>query len=119
MTTLPDGSDVGFRIVTGTLDPAKRSHLLRTLEASPLTRSRAGARHLMKHAAVSDVANDPRLLAIARVFLGPSTVPYRATLFDKPSARNWLLTWPRDIALPIQERGDLAGWDSLSISRDT
>ena len=40
MMTLPDGSDVGFRIVNGTLDPAETSHLLRTLEASPLTRPR-------------------------------------------------------------------------------
>ena len=58
MTPLPDSSDVGFRTVNGTLDPAETSHLLRTLEASPLTRSRAGARHLMEHPAVSDVAND-------------------------------------------------------------
>ena len=47
------GSDLGFRIVGDALDPAETSHLLRTLEASPLARSRAGARHLMKHSAVS------------------------------------------------------------------
>jgi hypothetical protein len=74
-------------------------------EASPLTRSRAGARQLI-HPAVSDVANPPRLLAIASGFLGPSAVPYRATLFDKSSARNWLVTWHQDIALPLKERRD-------------
>jgi ectoine hydroxylase-related dioxygenase (phytanoyl-CoA dioxygenase family) len=115
MTTFPDGSDLGFRIVGGVLDPAETSHLLRRLEASPLTRSRAGARHRMKHSAVSEVANDPRLLAIASGFLGPSAVPYRATLFDKSSARNWLVTWHQDVALPLQERRDVPGWGSWSI----
>jgi ectoine hydroxylase-related dioxygenase (phytanoyl-CoA dioxygenase family) len=114
MTTLPDGSDVGFRIVSGTLDPSETSHLLRTLEESPLTRSRAGARHLMKHPAVSDVANDPRLLEIARRFLGSSTVPFRATIFDKSSARNWLVSWHQDTALPLQERRDVPGWGPWS-----
>ena len=115
MTTLPDGSDVGFRIVNGTLDPAETSDLLRTLEASPLTRSRAGARHVMKQPAISDVAKDPRLLAIASGFLGPSAVPFRATLFDKSSARNWLVPWHQDTALPLQERRDVPGWGPWSI----
>jgi phytanoyl-CoA dioxygenase PhyH len=115
MTTLPDSSDLGFRIVSGVLGPAEASDLLRTLETSPLTRSRAGARHLMKHAAVSGVANDSRLLAIASGFLGPCPVPYRATLFDKSSARNWLVPWHQDTALPLQERLDVAGWGPWSV----
>jgi hypothetical protein len=115
MTTLPDGSDLGFRIVSGVLDPAETSDLLRALEASPLTRSRAGARHLMKHLAISGVSKDPRLLAIASGFIGPSAVPYRATLFDKSSARNWLVTWHQDIALPLQERRDVPGWGPWSV----
>ena len=115
MTTLPDASDLGFRIVSGVLDRAETSALLRALEASPLTRSRAGARHLMKQPAVSDVANDPRLLAIASGFLGPSAVPFRATLFDKSSARNWLVPWHQDTALPLLERRDVPGWGPWSI----
>src|SRR4029453_5353822 len=72
-----DLPDPGFRIVDGVLDLAETSALLRTLEASELTRSRAGARHLMKHPAVARVASDPRLMEIARGFLGPSPAPYR------------------------------------------
>ena len=115
MTTGPGSSDVGFRIVSGALRPAETSDLLRTLEASPLTRSRAGARHLMKHPAVTDVAHDPRLMAIASAFLGASAVPYRATLFDKSSARNWLVPWHQDTALPLQERRDVPGWGPWSL----
>jgi ectoine hydroxylase-related dioxygenase (phytanoyl-CoA dioxygenase family) len=119
MTTLPDGSGLGFRIVSGRLDHAETSRLLRTLEASPLDRSRAGARHLMKHPAVADVANDPRLLAIASGFLGPSAVSFRATLFDKSSARNWLVPWHQDTALPLQERRDVPGWGPWSTKAGT
>jgi ectoine hydroxylase-related dioxygenase (phytanoyl-CoA dioxygenase family) len=114
MTTFPDGTAPGFRIVSGVLDPAETLHLLRTLEAASLTRSRAGARHLMKQPTVSEIASDPRLLAIASGFLGPSAMPYRATLFDKSSARNWLVTWHQDVALPLQERRDVPGWSSWS-----
>jgi len=115
MAAAPGDNDGGFRIVNAVLALSEAADLLRTLEASPLTRSRAGARHLMKHPAVSDVANDPRLLEIARGFLGPSTVPFRATLFDKSSARNWLVPWHQDTALPLQERRDVPGWGPWSI----
>ena len=97
MAVTPGGNDDGFRIVNAVLALSETADLLRTLEASPLTFSQAGARHLMKHPAVSDVANDPRLLAIASGFLGPSAVSFRATLFDKSSAR-WLVLWHQDTA---------------------
>jgi hypothetical protein len=115
MAVTPGGNDVGFLIVNAVLALSETARLLRTLEASPLTRSRAGARHLMKHPAVSDAANDPRLLAIARGFLGPSAVSFRATLFDKSSARNWLVPWHQDTALPLQERRDVPGWGPWSL----
>ena len=56
MAVTPGGNDVGFLIVNAVLALSETARLLRTLEASPLTRSRAGAHHLMKHPAVSDVA---------------------------------------------------------------
>jgi ectoine hydroxylase-related dioxygenase (phytanoyl-CoA dioxygenase family) len=115
MAVAPGGNDVGFLIVNAVLAPSEAARLLRTLDASLLTRSRAGARHLMKHPAVSDAANDPRLLAIASGFLGRSAVPFRATLFDKSSARNWLVPWHQDTALPLQERRDVPGWGPWSI----
>jgi hypothetical protein len=94
MTAIPGGNDDGFRIVNAVLALSETADLLRTLESSALTRSRAGARHLIKHPVVSDVANDPRLLAIASAFLGPSAVPFRTTLFEKSSTRNWLVPEP-------------------------
>jgi ectoine hydroxylase-related dioxygenase (phytanoyl-CoA dioxygenase family) len=98
------------------LDEVETHALLAAIDVLDLTRGRAGARHLMRHAAVQDVANDPRLIAIAREFLGPSAMPYRATLFDKSSSRNWLITWHQDTALPLHaRRDDVAGWGPWSI----
>jgi hypothetical protein len=42
-------------------------------------------------------------------------VPFRATLFDKSSTRNWLVPWHQDTALPLQERFDVPGWGPWSI----
>ena len=41
--------------------------------------------------AVAEMANDDRLLRIARRALGVEAVPYRATLFEKPGRANWLV----------------------------
>jgi hypothetical protein len=117
MTTLPDDGALGFRIVSGVLDPAETSHLLRRLEASPLTRSRAGARHLMKHPAVLRRCERSAAVGDRERVPGPSAVPYRATLFDKSSARNWLVTWHQDIALPLQERRDVVIGTQTLIAR--
>ena len=109
----------GYRIVSGVFDAAETTELLRAIDALGLTRGRAGARHLMRHAVVHDAANDPRMMAIAREFVGASAVPYRATLFDKSSARNWLIPWHQDTALPLRARRDgVAGWGPWSIKSE-
>jgi ectoine hydroxylase-related dioxygenase (phytanoyl-CoA dioxygenase family) len=106
----------GYCIVSSVFEADETDDLLRAIEALDLARGRAGARHLMAHAVVSDAASDPRMMAVARGFLGPSAVPYRATLFDKSSARNWLIPWHQDTALPLRERrDDVAGWGPWSV----
>ena len=80
-----------------------------------LNRSRAGARHLMRHPAVAAVARDPRLAAIARRFLKAEPIPYRATLFNKSPLNNWLVVWHQDTALPLRERRDVEGWGPWSV----
>jgi hypothetical protein len=68
-----------------------------------IERSRAGARHLMRHSVVQQLAHDPRLVALACRFLGPSAIPFRATLFDKSPANNWLGVCHQDTALPLPD----------------
>jgi hypothetical protein len=104
----------GFAIVEAVLAGTEVAELARILETSDLDRSRAGARHLMNHPAVSAVAADPRMLAIAAQFLRETAIPYKATLFDKSPARNWLVAWHQDTALPLSERREIPGWGPWS-----
>jgi len=68
----------------------------------------------MAHPAVAEVANDQRLLQIARRELGGGAVPYRATLFEKSGRANWLVVWHQDTALPLASRFDSPGWGPWS-----
>jgi ectoine hydroxylase-related dioxygenase (phytanoyl-CoA dioxygenase family) len=105
----------GFAIVPAVLDATEAAALAQTLSDGTLDRSRAGARHLMTHAAVANVAHDRRLLDIATAFLGAAPIPYRATLFDKSPHHNWLVVWHQDTALPLRERRDVPGWGPWSV----
>ena len=110
-----DATAQGFTIVEAVLGGTEVAELSRTLETSDLDRSRAGARHLMNQPVVSAVAADPRMVAIARWFLGETAIPYKATLFDKSPARNWLVAWHQDTALPLCERRENPEWGPWSI----
>jgi ectoine hydroxylase-related dioxygenase (phytanoyl-CoA dioxygenase family) len=109
-----DTTAQGFTVIEAVLDGTEVAELARTLKTPEFDRSRAGARHLMNHPAVSAVATDPRLVAIARRFLGETAIPYKATLFDKSPARNWLVAWHQDTALPLCERREIPEWGPWS-----
>jgi hypothetical protein len=105
-------ADDGFWISEGVLTTRECDRLVQTLDELP--RSRAGARHLMANLAVMDLANDERLLAAARAGLGGRAVPFRATLFEKSGASNWLVVWHQDTALPLLQRCESADWGPWS-----
>jgi hypothetical protein len=105
----------GFEIVPAVLDRSEIAMIADTLDREALERSRAGARHLMRSPVVRQLARDPRLRTIAARFVGATAVPFRATLFDKSSTRNWLVVWHQDTALPLLERRDLHGWGPWSV----
>jgi ectoine hydroxylase-related dioxygenase (phytanoyl-CoA dioxygenase family) len=68
----------------------------------------------MSNQAVNELAHDERLLRIARVALGGSAIPFRATLFAKSSDANWLIPWHQDTALPLAGRFDDPQWSAWS-----
>jgi len=65
--------------------------------------------------AVAAAARDAQLMEIARESLGTEAFPFRATLFDKSPATNWLVVWHQDTALPLQERREAPGWGPWSV----
>lgn len=107
-------SERGFAVLDTALSAVEVDGLLASLAALP-GRSRAGARHLMERAPVAALATDPRLVAAARACLGPDVLPFRATLFDKSRASNWLVTWHQDTVLPLRERTAAPGWGPWSV----
>jgi ectoine hydroxylase-related dioxygenase (phytanoyl-CoA dioxygenase family) len=105
----------GFAVIHKVLGATEISVLQEELSSAPLRRSRAGARHLLNNQTVANLAEDPRLMEIARQILGVSARPFRATLFDKSPTSNWLVVWHQDTALPLRERREVPGWGPWSV----
>jgi ectoine hydroxylase-related dioxygenase (phytanoyl-CoA dioxygenase family) len=107
-----DGS--GYGIVPGCLLSRECDEIVRALCTEAVSRSRAGARHLMSNPAVSALANDNRLTEFARGWLSRPAIPFRATLFEKSGTTNWLIPWHQDTALPLADRFEKDGWGPWS-----
>jgi hypothetical protein len=105
----------GFRIIENMFSHYECEGIIQTLENLPNKHSRAGARHLMSVPLIAELANDERLLAIARRELSVDAIPYRATLFAKTGKANWLVVWHQDTALPLRFRHQEKGWASWSM----
>lgn len=80
------------------------------LDEAALSRTRAGARHVLGVPAVQTIATDARLMALARAYVGDTAIPFRATLFDKSPTSNWLIAWHQDLALPMAGHTDDPAW---------
>lgn len=104
----------GFIITPQVLSDAECAAIADALSGADVTRSRAGARHLMANPVVAELAADSRLLAMAREQIGHSAIPFRATLFEKSSQANWLIPWHQDTALPLTNSFEAPGWGSWS-----
>ena len=79
--------------------------------------SRAGVRHALGVQPVIEMARCPQLLALVCRALGPASFPFRATLFEKTPASNWLVVWHQDTALPLVERREISGWGPWSVKQ--
>ena len=106
--------DTGFWVKPAVLSAQECNVLLERLTAASVQRSRAGARHLMSEPAVWELAIDSRLRQIAAAGIGGTAVPFRATLFEKSGASNWLVVWHQDTALPLAARFESPEWGPWS-----
>ena len=107
--------DAGFAILPAMFSHEYLDQLLQEIDESAPRRSRAGIRHALSLSPVTAVAREPQMIELAREVLGSEAFPFRATLFDKSPAANWLVVWHQDTALPLRERIDLPGWGPWSI----
>jgi ectoine hydroxylase-related dioxygenase (phytanoyl-CoA dioxygenase family) len=107
--------DAGYSIEEGVFSGPECHSLIVALSHNMNNRSRAGARHLMADPMVAAVANDHRLLRLARRSLGEAAVPFRATLFEKSGKANWLVIWHQDTALPLASHNESPEWGPWSM----
>ena len=92
----------GYSIAPQCLTGEECGEITRVVAGIP--HSRAGARHLMSHREAAALALDNRLIHLARKWLGNAADPFRATLFQKSAATNWLIPRHQDTALPLTTR---------------
>jgi hypothetical protein len=111
---MTDWDEDGFDVSPQVFRAHETELLQRTLDESPVARSRAGARHLLAEPRVAEIARDPRLTTIASAALDGPAMPFRATLFDKSQAANWLVVWHQDTALPLRAHREVPGWGPWS-----
>lgn len=95
--------------------PERVDGLLHEIDRLLPRRSRAGIRHALRLEPVAAIAGHPLLAEIASGVLGARSFPFRATLFEKSRASNWLVVWHQDTALPLRERVDVPGWGPWSL----
>jgi hypothetical protein len=109
----------GFASIPNFFSQADIARLLGGISASSAHRSRAGLRHALSLAPVSDIARQASVMELARSVLGTEAFPFRATLFDKSPKSNWLVVWHQDTALPLRQRHEVQGWGPWSVKEDS
>lgn len=105
----------GYAILPGIFERGYLDRLLQELSELAPKRSRAGLRHALRYAPVVESAQREEMIELARGVLGPDAFPFRATLFDKSPATNWLVVWHQDTALPLQAQVETPGWGPWSV----
>jgi ectoine hydroxylase-related dioxygenase (phytanoyl-CoA dioxygenase family) len=115
VSTRAEIDGLGFALLNDVFSPELIERTLEEIKRLSQHRSRAGVRHVLGLSPVANLARCPQLISIAREVLGMDAIPFRATLFEKTLAANWLVVWHQDTALPLRERHDLQGWGPWSI----
>lgn len=114
ITAIPEIAARGFAVIENVLSTAECDGLLDVLQSLPFPAGRAGMRHLMRVPEIAAAARNPRLLAIAGETLGPTAIPYKATLFEKNPNANWSIVWHQDTALPLETTFEHPEWGPWS-----
>jgi ectoine hydroxylase-related dioxygenase (phytanoyl-CoA dioxygenase family) len=110
-----NGIDAGYSITEQVFDRREMARICETLAGAELSRTKAGARHVLRVPAIRALATHPALVDLAATFVGAQAIPFRATLFDKSALSNWLVAWHQDTALPLHQRIDDSSWGPWSV----
>jgi hypothetical protein len=95
-------NDDGFAVHADVLPPELLAPLPAVFAAE--VSGRAGVRTGFGHDAVRALACSPRVRALVEPLLGRDAFAYRATLFDKNDAADWMVAWHQDLVVPVAAR---------------
>jgi ectoine hydroxylase-related dioxygenase (phytanoyl-CoA dioxygenase family) len=108
----PNLADDGYTIHADVVPASLRAALHAACAA--VTTGRAGFRCGLQLAAVRELAACPSVRALVEAVLGTGAFAFRATLFDKTPAANWLVAWHQDRVVPVRRRLPAAGFTNWS-----
>ncbi len=108
-------SDAGYSINEQVFERREMAQICAALDRADLARMKAGMRHVLGVPEVRALAAHPALVDLAATFIGAHPIPFRATLFDKSAASNWLVAWHQDTALPMGQRIEESSWGPWSV----
>ncbi len=108
--------NAGYEIVADLISPAKAQALLADLTTQNLKPLSGGIRRIDRLVPqVAELAQSPRLLAVAQQYLPGSPELVRAIYFDKSSGNNWYVTWHQDRTVSVSSRFEAEGWRPWSV----
>lgn len=109
----------GFAIVPGVVDEEVRVELIRGIQES-FSPSMAGVRDVTRKLdSIGRLAQSPMIRRIVEFVLGKDARLVRSILFNKNEAANWQVAWHQDLAIAVQQRVAIEGFDSWSAKDGT
>lgn len=114
--------EFGWSLVPGLVDPADLDALRTAADLAvqnPQARSRRGSAYGLRNLlqmmpAARELAWSAILLDRVRSVLGPEAKPVKGILFDKTEQANWAVPWHQDLAIAVQERRAVPGYEAWS-----
>lgn len=79
------------------------------------THAGGGLRHVLGSPVVRRTLQSRTLVAQVTARLSNSAFAFKATMFDKHNAANWLVGWHRDLSIPVDRKMTLPGWTRWSV----
>jgi len=107
----------GFAIVPALLNKEETESLVQAIanaDEQDGVRKRGGVyaiRNLLEVvSAAADLAQSPKIMAVATDILGSNALPVKGTLFDKTPNANWLVPWHQDLTISVKNRIEIDGY---------
>lgn len=101
-------------MVPGVISTSRREVLLEQL-AKEMPANQHGARDLLEHPLVCELARDPAIRALVEPVLDANCFAVRGLFFDKTPGANWLVPRHQDLTIAVAARREVEGFGPWSV----